>query len=238
MTARSIVVAGGSSGIGLAVARQALAEGWRTIVVDRQDPLEDLESLGARFVRCDLLDVGTARTALEGIAQDEAGLDALVVSAGGAMNGHFALRDAEVLVEEFSTDTHTVLRAVRYLLPALQEGAQAHGVSDVVVIGSIAGSTAFEEAVVYGAAAAARHALGEQLRVELRGDRVRARTIATGYVETPLTARRSIPAVTDHIALAPLTAQDVAAVVHHCLNTPQDVNVHDMVLVPTYQGWA
>lgn len=235
MSQRTIVVAGGASGIGLAVAQQALAEGWHAVVVDRQEPLEPT---AARFVRCDLLDAGAAAAALGGIARDLERLDALVISAGGAMNGHFTEQDAEVLVEEFSTDTLTVLRAVRHLLPSLRATAGTHGASDLVVIGSLAGSTAFEKAVIYGAAAAARHALGEQLRVELRHDRVRARTIATGFVQTPLTARRRLPDVTEHTALAPLNARDVAAVVHHTLNLPQDVNVHDMVLVPTSQGWA
>ena len=38
MTTRTIVVAGGSSGIGLAVAQKAVADGWRTIIVVARNP--------------------------------------------------------------------------------------------------------------------------------------------------------------------------------------------------------
>lgn len=235
MKQRTIVVAGGSSGIGLAVAQQAYAEGWRVIIVDRQEPLDQVS---ARFVPCDLLDAEAAQAALEPIVRDAERIDALVITAGGAMNGPFAGRDAEVLVEEFANDTLTVLRAARHLLPGLQAAAQEHGVSDIVVLSSLAASIAFDEAVIYGSAAAARHALGEQLRVELRHDHVRARSIATGFVQTPLTEKRRLPDVTEHTTLAPLRSEDVSAVVLHTLNLPKDINVHDMVVVPTYQGWA
>ena len=92
MTTRTIVVAGGSSGIGLAVAQKAVADGWRTIIVDRQEPIELVD---ATFFHCDLLDNDSAHQVLDGIVRDQERIDALVISAGGAMNGRLESKTME-----------------------------------------------------------------------------------------------------------------------------------------------
>lgn len=235
MSTRTIVITGGASGIGLATARRAVADGWNTIIVDRQEPCTET---AARVIRCDLRDAEATHEALERIVREEGSVDALVASAGAMLGGHFDSRQAEEWVDGMTTDVATVLRAVRLLLPALRQAAQVRGVADIIVVSSIASDVAFEQAAVYGATAAARNALGEQLRVELRTDRVRSRTIATGYVETAAIRKLDIPAVTEQIASAPLLPDDIAAIVHHQLNLPSDVIVRDIEVVPTAQGWA
>lgn len=235
MNPRTIVVTGGASGIGLAIAHRAVADGWNTIIVDRQAPLTEID---ARAVRCDLKDADATHEALERIVRQEGAVDALVTSAGGMLGGPFDSRQAEEWVADMNTDVATVLRAARLLLPALRQAAEVRGAADIIVIGSIASDVAFEHAAVYGATAAARNALGEQLRVELRGDRVRSRTIAIGYVETVATKGRYIPAVTERIASAPLYPEDIATIVHHQLNLDHNVIVRDIEVVPTAQGWA
>ena len=235
MTTRTIVVAGGSSGIGLAVAQKAVADGWRTIIVDSQEPIELVD---ATFFHCDLLDNDSAHQVLDGIVRDQERIDALVISAGGAMNGRLESKTMEEWDNYYSNDTLLVLRTTHMLLPRLREAAEHHGIADIVVMGSIAGTTAFEDAAVYGSISAARNALGEQLRLELRGERIRARTIATGYVETPLTKRMSMNAVTEQMGQDPLRPRDIAEIVHHGINLPPEVTVHNIVVVPTKQGWA
>ncbi len=59
-----------------------------------------------------------------------------------------------------------------------------------------------------------------------------------GFVLSPMTAGLDIPAVTDQMAEEPLLPEDIATIVHHGLNLPPDVNVHDIVVVPTSQEWA
>ena len=235
MTTRTIVVAGGSSGIGLAVAQKAVADGWRTIIVDSQEPIELVD---ATFFHCDLLDNDSAHQVLDGIVRDQERIDALVISAGGAMNGRLESKTMEEWDNYYSNDALLVLRTTRILLPRLRETAERYGIADIVVMGSIAGTTAFENAAVYGSISAARNALGEQLRLELRGERIRARTIATGYVETPLTKRMSMNAVTEQMGQDPLRPRDIAEIVHHGINLPPEVTVHNIVVVPTKQGWA
>ncbi len=232
---RTIVVVGGSSGIGLATVKQAIAEGWRAIIIDRQDPLEPV---AARLITCDVVNDPQAVNVLEQLAQEEPDIDALVVTAGGAINGRLDSRSLVTWDRFFTNDTLVVLHPVRALLPSLQSAARTKGIADIVVLGSIASATAFEDAVVYGAVAAARNALAEQLRVELRGEQVRSRRIATGFVATPLTEGTRIASVTKRMAEKPLQAEDVAQVILHGLNLPHDVTVHDIVVVPTTQGWA
>jgi NAD(P)-dependent dehydrogenase (short-subunit alcohol dehydrogenase family) len=59
------IVTGGASGIGLAIAKALLGEGWKLIIADlAQDPLDaaraELEPLAANATKCVIMDVRSA----------------------------------------------------------------------------------------------------------------------------------------------------------------------------------
>ncbi|RRR25928.1 SDR family NAD(P)-dependent oxidoreductase, partial [Streptococcus anginosus] len=165
-------------------------------------------------------------------------IDALVVAAGRAANGALGDRPAHEWSEHLSNDVLSVVVPTRVMLPALIQTRRDYGVADIVVIGSIAGDTAFKSAVVYGAGSAARNSFGEQLRVELRHENVRVRSIHLGYVRTRAIEAIKPTVLESPFADTPLTPEDVSAVIMHELDQPAHVSTHDIVLVPTLQGWA
>ncbi|ERH29423.1 MAG: SDR family oxidoreductase [Actinomyces sp.] len=235
MSKRTIVIAGGAHGIGLAVARAAAAQGDEAIIVDRVPPSGTVD---ARFVRVDLSSARQADEALGSLVKSEDRIDALVVAAGRAANGALGDRPAHEWSEHLSNDVLSVVVPARVLLPALIQTGRDYGVADIVVVGSIAGDTAFKNAVVYGAGSAARNSFGEQLRVELRHENVRVRSIHLGYVRTRAIEAIKPTVLESPFADTPLTPEDVSVVIMHELDQPAHVSTHDIVLVPTRQGWA
>ena len=186
--ARALVV-GASSGIGAAIVRELVADGYRVAALARRG--EELERLraqcGAERVLARVHDVH--RTAevpalFEELVRALGGLD-LAVYASGVM--------PKVGPLEFDTETDAeilavnVLGALAWLNPAA-EFFQSKRAGTIVGIGSIAGDRGRRGNPVYGASKAALAHYLEALRNRLSEHGVRVCTIKPGYVETPMTA--------------------------------------------------
>lgn len=91
---RVVLVSGGTQGVGLAIARAALAEGARVVVTGRRADVgeraaQDLSAGGgdARFVPCDVADVDACRAAVEATVSAHGRVDGLVNAAGFTERG-------------------------------------------------------------------------------------------------------------------------------------------------------
>ncbi|MDO5092724.1 MAG: SDR family NAD(P)-dependent oxidoreductase [Propionibacteriaceae bacterium] len=235
---RTVVVTGGASGIGRAVAEQALQDGWRVLVIDRSERPEDwTDSAGAlRFFQCDLIDDAAALELLRRIVDEVGVIDALVVSTGSferAPYGDLSIQEWDTL---FKNNSLVAMHTVHTLLPGLTEAVNRREVADIVVLSAIAGQTAFRNTVTYGSAAAATAAFANQLRIELRDQHIRVRSISPGVVRTQFFTGQTPP--DDPYYSQPLLPEDVAEVVMFTINMPEDTNIHDIVMVSTRQGWA
>ena len=242
MVERLVVVTGASSGIGAATVRRFRAAGWQAVAVARRrDRLEALrEETGCRVVVADLTrDEDVARLA----ASIDGPLGALVNNAGGA-RGTDSVESGSV--EDwrwmFEVNVLTVKRAVSALLPALRDGAEAHGVADVVTVTSTAASSPYEGGAGYNAAKAAEHMLVAVLRLELSGEPIRVVEVAPGMVRTEefslnrLGGDReradAVYAGVEH----PLTAEDVADTIHGAVALPPHVNLDLVTVKPLAQA--
>jgi NAD(P)-dependent dehydrogenase (short-subunit alcohol dehydrogenase family) len=187
----SALVTGGSSGIGLAIARMLGEEGYDLTLAART--IERLQ--GAAQELCAL--AVPANVVLEedctGLVaahlERHGGLDVLVNSAGTGIAG---------LIGELSTKHFDLQQAVnlrgaflvtRAALPALRE---SRGL--VVNLASIAGTIATPGLAAYGAAKAALIALTRSLVREEEQHGVRATALCPGFVDTPMAAWTGIAA--------------------------------------------
>lgn len=237
-TPRTLVVTGGASGIGRAVTEQAVKDGWRVVVIDRSEcPADWTDAEGTlRFFQCDLIDDAAALELLRRIVDEVGVIDALVVSTGSferAPYGNLSIQEWDTL---FKNNSLVAMHTVHTLLPGLTEAVSRRKVADIVVLSAIAGQTAFRNAVIYGSAAAATAAFANQLRIELRDQHIRVRSISPGVVRTQFFTGQVPP--DDPYYSQPLLPEDVAEVVMFTINMPEDTNIHDMVMVSTVQGWA
>jgi NADP-dependent 3-hydroxy acid dehydrogenase YdfG len=214
---RVALVAGASSGIGLATA-QALADAGATVHAAARRATPGFISHA--------LDV-TDRAAVAALAAELPQLDVLVVAAGT----NVPRRGLDELAPEAWDDLIAVnLTGAFNLLRALREPLQAAG-GDVVLIGSVSGSWPDRSGAAYQASKAAMLALGRAAAFEERHG-VRHTTILPGVVDTPILDRRPQPPSAEQRAEM-LRPEDVAAAVVFAVSLPSRAYVPELTILPT-----
>jgi NAD(P)-dependent dehydrogenase (short-subunit alcohol dehydrogenase family) len=182
------LVTGAARGIGLAVAKRFLADGFCVGLLDIEGDLLDRAVTALAnpddtlAVHCDVSDAGAVTSAIEAVSRRFGRLDALVNNAGVAV---FA-----PLLETSDQDWNRVL-AVNLTGPFLCTKAAAplmrdHGGGAIVNITSISAVRASTLRSAYGTSKAGLAHLTKQLAVELAEFGIRVNGIAPGPVETAM----------------------------------------------------
>jgi NAD(P)-dependent dehydrogenase (short-subunit alcohol dehydrogenase family) len=191
MTDRGVaVVTGGASGIGLAIAKALLADGWKIILADlAQGPLDaaraQLDSLRANATKCVVMDVANEASVVSGLERCEEGFGpvrGLVNSAGIGRDTPFFETSVEVFRKVLDinlTGTFTVAREAGKLM-------RAHGGGAIVNIASVSGQRGNLGRSAYGASKGGVITLTQVMACELAPEHIRVNAIAPGPVETPL----------------------------------------------------
>ena len=237
---RRVVVTGASSGIGEAVARAAAAAGARVgLLARRAERLAALAGeVGGHGAAADVTDAAAVTDAVDRLAGELGGLDAVVAAAGTMHLGAVGETDPARWREIFDVNVHGLLATARAALPHLGEGA------NWVTISSMSGRRVPSAGGgVYAASKHAAHAVDETLRREAGARGVRVTTVAPGFVATDLMAadeaagagRDDVTAFRERMHARGLTPEHVAAAVVHVLGLPPEVCVVEYALVSTAQ---
>jgi NAD(P)-dependent dehydrogenase (short-subunit alcohol dehydrogenase family) len=179
----SALVTGGSSGIGLAIARVLQEEGYALTLAGRK--LERLEAsaaeLGATPVAVDVRHEEDCARLVAAHLETHAGLDVLVNSAGVGI----AARIGDTQTKHFDLQQSVNLRGAflvtREALPALRASK-----GYVVNLASIAGTMPTPGLASYGAAKAALVSLTRSLAREEADAGVRVTALCPSFVDTPM----------------------------------------------------
>ncbi len=187
---RAALVTGGSSGIGLAIARSLRADGFDLTLVGRtrekvEGAAEELSALG---VTADLSRDDHCRLVVEQHRDRHGRLDVLVNSAGMGIAGPIDELPAKHLDLQLDVNLRAVLLVTAAALPLLRE---AHGL--VVSLASIAGTIPSPHLPVYGAAKAAVIQFTQTINRAEEKHGVRATAISPGFVDTPMTDFAPVP---------------------------------------------
>ena len=187
---RSALVTGGSSGIGLAIAR-ALREDDFTLTLaarTREKVGAAAQELDALAVVANVADDGDCRRLVEEHRERHGRLDVLVNSAGVGIAGDIADMPTRHVDLQLDVNLRGLMLVTAAALPLLRE---AHGL--VVNLASIAGTMGTPFLPVYGAAKAAVIQFTNTLNRGEQEHGVRATAISPGFVDTPMTDWNPVP---------------------------------------------
>ncbi len=200
---RSVVITGGSSGIGRALALELAAPGVRIAITGRDEARLNevqgaLEQRGAEVATAvlDVCDRIAMKAWIE--AQDQArALDLVIANAGvSSTTLPSALpsaslepptSDLDALTQIFDINVMGVLNTIQPVLAPMR--ARRRG--QLVLMGSLAGFRGMPYAPGYSASKVAVHALAEALRGRLAPDQIEVSLIAPGFIRSRITDANS-----------------------------------------------
>ena len=179
----SILVTGGSKGIGLAIARRFLAEGFKTVVCARHADALDAaraDAPGLQALQCDLT-VPAEVTALARRVEDLVGVpDVLVNNAGAFVPGQLHAEDESTLDQMLAANLFSAYRTTRALLP----GMMARGSGTIINVCSTASIMAYPDGGSYSIAKHALHGFSRTLREEMKPHGIRVVSLLPGATLT------------------------------------------------------
>jgi 3-dehydrosphinganine reductase len=161
-----VVITGGSSGIGLATAREVVDRGARVSLLARDEArlAAAAATVGAvASASVDVVQRDALREALDVVVAQGGPCDVLITAAGSAHPGYFEQLDDSVFRDQMEVDYFGTLHAVRAVVPSMIERRRGH----VVTISSTAGLIGVFGYSAYAPAKYAVRGLAETLRSEL-----------------------------------------------------------------------
>lgn len=227
---RKALVTGGSSGIGLAIARRLCSLGVGVVAADKQLPAQATKE-DIQFVTVDISQQQEVDALFQQLHQQQALPDIVVSCAGIGIGEQIAEGDPAKWQQVFNTNVMGALRCARAFLPHMQ--ALKRG--DVVFISSVAARKPYPWGGVYSASKAALQTVAETLRMEVQ-PHIRVGSILPGVVDTNFfnnSFGQSAPS--DDLGWGALSATDVADAIVYMLTRPSAVAINEMVLRPAGQ---
>ena len=184
---KSVLITGGSRGLGLDIARRIAAEGGRVALLARdEDELAaactELRALGgeAFAVPCDLLDRGQSLGAVESVVDQFGAIDVLINNAGIIEVGPLENMRRGDFEKSMQLHFWAPFNLIRQTVPHMQRS----GGGRIVNISSIGGKVAVPHLAPYSASKFALVGLSDAFRAELARDGIRVTTVTPGMMRT------------------------------------------------------
>lgn len=192
---KQALVTGGTSGIGLAVAKALSAEGYHVYTFSRRGG-KGLSAPGSMVhMAVDVTDEDAVKRAVREIADKEGRLDLVVNAAGYGISGSIEFTPVPEAKKLLETDFFGTVNVCSAAIPFLRRQAGRHGRQDadspmIVNISSVAGPAAIPFQAYYSCSKAAIDDYTAALANELRQFGVRVCAVRPGDVKTGFTKAR------------------------------------------------
>jgi 3-hydroxy acid dehydrogenase / malonic semialdehyde reductase len=244
---KTVFITGTTAGFGRAIAMKFAEHGHNLIITGRRKIL--LDELAKELITTfnvevlplcfDVRKLKEVEDAIGNLPDKWRNIDVLVNNAGLAA-GLSSIHEAVVDDWERMIDTNIkgLLYMTRFISPLMVARKQGH----IINIGSIAGKEVYPMGNVYCGSKFAVDAITRGTRIDLVSHNIKVTQIAPGAANTEfsLVRFRGDKDRADNVykGFQPLTATDVADTVYYVTTLPPQVNINDLVLMPTAQANA
>lgn len=178
-----VIVSGGGTGIGYAVARRFVDDGARVFITGRREQVlrEAADQLGAQALPADVSDARGAQSVIDRVLADEDRIDVIVANAGGGgLSDAAGTSDAE-WEAALTSNVTTAFALVRSGLDALERSR-----GRVVIVSSLAGIFAGPEVTGYTVGKHALIGLTRSIARDYGPRGIRVNAVCPGWVRTPM----------------------------------------------------
>jgi NAD(P)-dependent dehydrogenase (short-subunit alcohol dehydrogenase family) len=183
---RTVLITGGSSGFGRAIAEALAARGDRVYGTTRRSGLPETGSAQVRMLTMDVGEPASVDAAVARVITEPGRIDALINNAGFGIAGAIEdTSDAEARAQ-FETNFFGLHRVCRAVLPQMRR----QGGGRVINVSSLAGLVAVPYQALYCASKHAIEAYTEALRMEMKPFGIHVSMIEPGDFATSFTDNR------------------------------------------------
>lgn len=226
--AGTAIVTGATGGIGDAVTKRLVSEGFRVVAVGtRRSALDALcKQYGCDGVALDIGDAKAVEAALSGLTAD------VLVHGAGILGPNVPIHktSAETIAQLIAVNLTGMFNMLRAVVPGMVERQRG----TVVLLGSICGNVAGAGPGAYSATKAAMQSVAANLRFELQDTPVRVGEIRLGRVRTGIHGQLDMNA-NFYDGYECILPDDVASTISHMLATPPAVDLSTIEMMPTRQ---
>lgn len=237
-----ILITGSTSGIGEATAL-ALADDYDLILCGRRNvKLEkikgELSTKSKIKTLCfDISDKKQVENAYNSLSDEWKKIDILINNAGNAHGLDF-IQDGDIKDWDNMIDIN--VKGLLYLSKCVLRDMVKANKGHIINLGSIAGTEVYPKGNVYCASKFAVDAITKGMRLDLNNHNIKVSQVSPGLVNTEFSKVRFKgdidKAENIYKGLQPLYAEDVARVIKFILDSPDNVNISEVSLLPKSQA--
>jgi NAD(P)-dependent dehydrogenase (short-subunit alcohol dehydrogenase family) len=231
---KAALVTGGSSGIGLAIARALAEDGYALTVSSRRAEkltatAEELRGAGHEVldVAANMADEEDLTKIVEAHREKYGRLDVLINNAGVGIGEAMHEMTTKKVDIQLDVNLRAIMLMTRECLPMLREAGAEHGKALIINTASVAGKSPQPWLSVYSATKAAVLAWSQSTQKEVAGQGIGVTALAPGFVDTPMTefVKGQVPAE------EMIQPQDLAESVRFLLRTSRYCVVPEIVFL-------
>ncbi len=236
LNGKRVVIVGGSTGMGAAVARSLCQAGARVAIGGRREDALREAAAGTSILqhRIDVASRQSTDAFFQWATEQLGQIDILIQAAGiNIKNRSMAEMTPEQWDQVMAINATGAYNCMHAVLPAMRSRKEG----TIINISSVAGKRAIAlGGIAYAASKFAMTALGTCVANEVAEDGVRITNLYPGEVNTPLLENRPTPVSEQHKQRI-LQPQDVADLLMAILALPPSVHVPEVVIKPLSQEW-
>lgn len=178
---KTIIITGGSSGIGAATVALFSHAGANVYILDKKK-LTGIVSSSICYLQCDVSMAEEVKSAIDSIVQKTPKIDYLFCNAGIHLFANIEESSYEAIQKVFATNFLGTIYCLQQVLPIMKQ----QGFGSIVLMASDQAFIAKEQCAIYGASKAAIAQLAKSTALDYAQYGIRVNCVCPGTIDTPM----------------------------------------------------